>query len=203
MFAPLNNDGNKGWVFRVACPGNSRSFSHERQMLLLKYAPINRNLGFDKVCRERHVNIAYNNEKTIFEINSGKMVRYPLKPYVGFFPVALEWEVQAAFFEINNIIPHWKNCNYTWGSLNETTGKWSGAVGMIQRDEVDYAIWGFVGTYARSKVAAFSPGIDYVPNHWLTRYPQPFSPTWNLLGLFTKEHKYQLQLKRVSILSNN
>ena len=109
MFVPRTNDGNKGWVFRVVCPGN---FSHKR-LLLLKFEPINRNLGFDEVCRERHVNIAYNNEKTIFEINSGKMVRYPLKPYIGFFPVALEWEVQAAFFYVNNIIPHWKNCNYT------------------------------------------------------------------------------------------
>ena len=42
--------------------------------------------------------------------------------------------------------------NYTWGSVNKTTGLWSGGVGMIQRDEADYAIRGFGGTHARSKV---------------------------------------------------
>ena len=81
----------------------------------------------------------------------------------------------------------WLNANYTWGTVNYTTGQWTGAVGMIQRDEADYAIWGFSGTYARSKVATFSPGIHYNPKHWLTRYPLELPPTWNLLGLFTKD----------------
>ena len=108
------------------------------------------------------------------------------------YNVANEWETQAAFFKYNNITPKWFNANYTWGTLNETTGEWSGAVGMIQRDEVDYALWGFGGTYGRSKVAAFSPGIEYSPYYWLTRYPQELPPTWNLLGLFTKGYNSQL-----------
>ena len=99
--------------------------------------------------------------------------------------MVLEWETQKAFFETNNIKPIWLNANYTWGTLNYTTGQWSGAVGMIQRDEADYAIWGFSGTYARSKVAAFSQ-TNYKPLYWLTRYPLELPPTWNLLGLFTK-----------------
>ena len=65
---------------------------------------------------------------------------------------------------------------------------------MIERDEVDYAIRGFAGTYPRSKVAAFSPGIDYNPKHWLTRYPLELSPTWNLFGLFTKEGISQMSI---------
>ena len=103
-----------------------------------------------------------------------------------YWAIAWEYEIQAAFFETNNIEPIWIDCNSTWGTLNYTTGQWSGAVGMIQRDEADYAIFGFAGTYARSKVAAFSPGIEYTPYHWLTRYPLELPPTWNLLGLFTK-----------------
>ena len=73
-------------------------------------------------------------------------------PAVGYTPVAREWVVEEAFFRLNNIQPHWFNCHYTWGSVNKTTGLWSGGVGMIQRDEADYAIRGFGGTHARSKV---------------------------------------------------
>ena len=87
------------------------------------------------------------------------------------------------------------NANRNWGTLNYTTGQWSGAVGMIQRDEADYAIWGFAGTYGRSKVAAFSQGINYNPQHWLTRYPLELPPTWNLLGLFTKGHISQISFQ--------
>ena len=100
--------------------------------------------------------------------------------------IAREPEIQAAFFKYNNITPHWIYCNQTWGSLDYTTGQWSGAVGLIQRDEVDYAIFAFKGTYPRSKVAAFSPGTKYHPYRWLTRYPRELSPIWNLFGLFTK-----------------
>ena len=120
------------------------------------------------------------------------MVEYPEPPHMSYWNVAWEWEIQEAFFETNNIQPTWLNCYYTWGTLNYTTGQWSGAVGMIQRDEADYAIFGFAGTYGRSKVAAFSPGINYVPQHWLTRYPLELPPTWNLLGLFTKEYISQM-----------
>ena len=163
------------------------SVSHER-LLLLKNATVNWNLGFDDVCKEKYVHVAYNNEPGAFEVSNitGEMVEYPVEPYVSYFNFAWEYEIQTAFFKSNNIEPNWCNANYTWGTLNYTTGQWSGAVGMIQRDEADYAIFGFAGTYARSKVAALSPGIDYLPLHWLTRYPLELPPTWNLLGLFTK-----------------
>ena len=163
------------------------SVSHER-LLLLKNATVNRNLGFDDVCKEKQVHVAYNNEPGIFEVSNitGEMVEYPVQPYMKYYSIALEWEIQAAFFETNNIEPMWLNANYTWGTVNYTTGQWTGAVGMIQRNEADYAICCFSGTYARSKVATFSPGIDYNPKHWLTRYPLELPPTWNLLGLFTK-----------------
>ena len=163
------------------------SVSHER-LLLLKNATVNRNLGFDDVCKEKQVYVAYNNEVEVFEVSNvtGEMRKPPVAPIVSYYSVAWEWEMQEAFFKYNNITPQWINANYTWGTLNYTTGQWSGAVGMIQRDEVDYAIWGFAGTYARSKVAAFSATI-YAQLHWLTRYPLELPPTWNLLGLFTKE----------------
>ncbi len=188
MFVPLTHDGVMGWIFYLVCPGNAMSVSHER-LLLLRNATVNRNLGFDNVCKEKQVFIAYNNEWDVFWVSNitGEMVKWPVWPYVSYVNVAYEWEIQAAFYESNNIKPIWINANYTWGTLNYTTGQWSGAVGMIQRDEVDYAIQGFASTHPRSKVAALS-AIRYIPLHWLTRYPLELPPTWNLLGLFTKGH---------------
>ena len=161
-----------------------------KQMLLLKNATVNRNLGFDDVCKEKHAIVAYNNEADVFMVSNitGEMVKFPVMPILSLVRIAYEWETQKAFFETCNIKPIWLNANYTWGALNDTTGQWSGAVGMIQRDEADYAIHGFAGTYARSKVVAFSPGTFFSPQHWLTRYPLELPPTWNLLGLFTKEY---------------
>ena len=186
VIVPLSHDGTRGWIFDLVCPGYAMSVSHNR-LLLLKNATVNWNLGFHDVCKEKYAIVAYNNEPGNFEVSSitRKMVKYPVEPYVRYWSIAWEYEIQEAFFETNNIKPIWLNCNYTWGTLNYTTGQWSGAVGMIQRDEADYAICCFAGTYARSKVAAFSP-IDYLPLHLLTRYPLELPPTWNLLGLFTK-----------------
>ena len=162
------------------------SVSHER-LLLLKSGTVNRKLVFDEVCKDKHVLVAYNNRQNVFEVNdtTGEMVRYPGGLY-RYGNVARVWEIQAAFFKYSNITPNWINCNYNWGILNYTTGQWSGAVGLIQRDEADYAIGTFAGTYPRSKVAAFSSGIQYMPVHWLTRYPLDLPPIWNLVGLFTK-----------------
>ena len=188
MFVPLTHDGVKGWIFNLVCSGNALGVSHTG-LFLLKNATVNKNLGFDDVCKEKQVVVAYNNYPGVFEVINvpQEMVKYPVKSVVSYNNVAWEWEIQAAFFKYNNITPHWINANYNWGSLNLTTGQWSGAVGMIQRDEADYAIFGFRGTYGRSTVAAFSAGTNYQPLHWLTRYPLELSPTWNLLGLFTKD----------------
>ncbi len=192
MFVPLTHDGVKGWIFNLVCPGNAMSVSHER-LLLLKDATVNRNLGFDNVCQEKHVYVAYNNEPDAFEVSNitGKMVKYPVMPVVSYDQIAWEWEIQVAFYKYNNIKPEWINANYSWGTLNYTTGQWSGAVGLIQRDEADYAIQGFAGTYPRSKVAVLS-ATNYWPQRWLTRYPLELPPTWNLLGIFTKEYNSQM-----------
>ena len=174
----MTHDGEKGWIFELVCPGNAKRVSY-KGLLLLKNATVNRNLSFNDVCREKQVLVAYNNEAPVFEVSNitGEMVEYPVAPYISYGNIAHEWEIQAAFFAYNNIKPLWLNANYTWGTLNYTTGQWTGAVGMIQRDEAHYAIWGFSGTYGRSKVAAFSPGIQYNPKYWLTRYPLELSPT--------------------------
>ena len=170
------------------------SESHEG-LLLLKNATVNRNLGFDDICKGKHVYVAYNNEPDTFEVSNitGEMVEYPVDIAVKLdFTVAYEWEIQATFFEKNDIEPTWINANYTWGWIDNVTDTWTGACGLIERDEADYAMFGFAGTYARSKMAVFPPALNFLPSHWLTRYPQRLSPTWNLLGLFTKEYISQM-----------
>ena len=52
----------------MVCPGNAMSVSYER-LLLLKNATVNSNLGFNDVCNERHVIVAYNNLPTVFEVS--------------------------------------------------------------------------------------------------------------------------------------
>ena len=162
--------------------------SHER-LLLLKNAIVNRNLGFDDVCKEKHVFVAYNNELPTFGVSNitGEMVETPVTPQISYLTMAWEWEIQEKFFETNNIKPVWLNCNFTWGWYDNVTESWTGATGMVASDKADYALFGFSGTYDRSTVVAFSPGLQYLPYRWLTRYPQELSPTWNLFGLFTKE----------------
>ena len=188
VFVPLNHDGVNGWIYNLVCPGNALSVTREG-LLLLKSAKVNRNLGFDDICVEKHVYIAYNNDPPdIFLVSNitGEMVKFPVKTYVSHNPVSYEWEIQEAFFKYNNITPHWINCNYTWGWIDNVTNQWTGAVGLIERDEADYAICCFGGSHGRSMVAAFSPATSYMPYYWLTRYPLELPPTWNLLGLFTK-----------------
>ena len=169
------------------------SIYHEGLMLLKNGTTVNKNLGFYDVCKEKHVYVAYNNYPLIFEVSNITlgMVEYPVNPEVTYASVSQVWEMQAAFFKYNNITPQWFNANNTWGWLDESTGQWSGAVGMIQRDEADYATTGFAGTHPRIKVADFSPGLEYTPYYWLTRYPLELPPTWNILGLFTKAKKSQ------------
>ena len=117
------------------------------------------------------------------------MVKFPTVPKKKYWSVCYYWEIQEAFAQYNNIKHHWIN-GFASGTLNYTTGQWSGAAGLVQRDEADYAINDFLGSYERSKVAAFTATSIYLPLHWITRYPQELSPTWNLLGLFTKGYNH-------------
>ena len=170
VFVPLKRDGLKGWNFKYVCPGNALSISHDR-LLLLENATVNRNLGFDDVCRERHAWAGYLNEPGWFEVSdtTGNMVEYPLKPFVGFYPVSRAWELQDGFYKFYNIKPHYVNSFRNWGTLDPKTGQWSGMVGMIQRDEVDWAFPLFYMTHSRSTVVTFSTVTHCQPLYWLTR----------------------------------
>ena len=51
---------------------------------------------------------------------------------VGIYPfIAEEDEILRIFFSNHNLIINWLDCNYTWGWLDDETGKWTGAVGKV------------------------------------------------------------------------
>ena len=149
-------------------------------LLLQKNATVNRNLDFVTVCKERHVNVAYQDSDSKFrvDITTGTMMNYPqIRPTLTYGrAISWEWEVQEAFFKLNNIKPHW---------FAYSSNVYSG-LPLIQRDEVDYALRSYLGAYPASKDVAFVPGYKYAPQYFNTRTPQPLSPTMNLFGLFTK-----------------
>ena len=73
---PLTNKGAlRGWIFDLVCPGNAMSVSHER-LLLLKNATVNSNLGFNDVCNEKHVFVAYNNLPGVFEVSINRTTKF-------------------------------------------------------------------------------------------------------------------------------
>ena len=185
MFVPLTWEVEKSSFYKFVCAGNQMSTVIKRLFVLNGKSW---NMDQEELCGEKHTHIAYNNYARQFEVSetTGKMVKYNFTHETGGGMLPWEWEIQEKFFESNNIKPLWFNCNFTWGSLNQSTGKWTGGIGMIQRDEVDYALFDYAGTYARSKVASISPGNQYSVRFWLTRHPKQLSPTWNLLLLLTK-----------------
>ena len=132
-------------------------------------------LGFDQVCKEKFVSICARIIPGRFDVekDSGKVIKYPIKPFVGFNPVALEWEIQDVFFKVHNIKPTFYTCT-------EVGSYW-----RIFYDRMEYALYGFGHSWAGSRLASYTPPTQYLKNYWLTRYPRELSPTWNLLGLFT------------------
>ena len=124
---------------------------HDR-LFLLKNATVNRNLGFDDVCKEKHAKIVFYDTKKrrLLTITKrlpdnhyyGNIIKYPLNPTLHCCKnVADYWEIEDMFLKINKIKPEWIwISSYNKGLLNETTGQWSGAVGLIQTDEVDYSV---------------------------------------------------------------
>ena len=122
--------------FVMTCPGMSHSSTFTLHMR------DNGKVGDGKVwgdlCRERRVNIAYNNDEDSFLLddNTGEML-VTATERLSFDPM-YEREKLGSFFKNYEIIPSWINCNYTWGSYDEDLGKWTGAVGKVKKT-INYA----------------------------------------------------------------
>ena len=63
------------------------------------------------------------------------MVEYPLahtlKGARQFPYVAKDWEILKVFLDKHSIEVTWIDCDFTWGWLDEESGKWTGGVGKV------------------------------------------------------------------------
>ena len=128
--------------FVMTCPGMSHSSTFTLHMR--DNGEVDDGKVWGDLCSEKRVNIAYNNEPELFEVDdeTGDMVRYPGHQFTAIltvFPyIPWDWDILATFFHHNDIVPVWINCHYTWGSFDEVSGKWTGAVGKVRRSIKNY-----------------------------------------------------------------
>ena len=79
-------------------------------------------------------------------VDTGEMVRYPVKPVPGVYEyIPYDWDILATFFQNHDIVPVWINCHYTWGSYDKELGKWTGAVGKVRHS----AFGSYISSYSK------------------------------------------------------
>ena len=118
--------------FVMTCPGMSHSSTFTLHMR--DNGEVDDGKVWGDLCREKRVNIAYNNDPGYFEVDdgTGEMVKYPVRPVNGEMSIIpYDWEILHSFFSNHDIVPVWINCYFTWGSYDEESGKWTGAVGKV------------------------------------------------------------------------
>ena len=118
--------------FVMTCPGMSHSSTFTLHMR--DSGKVGDGKVWGDLCREKMVNIAYNDFPPIFEIKSGEMVRYPLDPRrISTHSNVYDFEILDSFFLNHNILPIWINCHENWGWYDEEAGHWTGAVGKVDK----------------------------------------------------------------------
>ena len=131
------------------CPGENERYHN---LMIFHDGSVNRNLKYKDVCPVaelesepdyHHINIAYNQDPPYFEFNdeSKAMTKYPLSNTPSNLNFRLSknhptipysWEILKIFFDHNNIVPNWIDCNQNWGWFDHETGKWTGATGKVK-----------------------------------------------------------------------
>ena len=131
------------------CPGENERYHN---LMISHDGSVNRDLEYKDVCPVaeldsepdyHHINIAYNNDAPYFHVDNQTetMTEYPLSntPFSGNMrlsknhpQIAYPWDILKIFFDHNNIVPNWIDCNYTWGWFDYETEKWTGAVGKVK-----------------------------------------------------------------------
>ena len=93
--------------------------------------------SYKEICSEepKKVNLGYNFEIGLLEVENNSLVHIPLKPkdyiYGKWAIQSFYWEVLDKFFGIYNIEPNWLDCNYTYGWYDEDLGGWTGCMGKV------------------------------------------------------------------------
>ena len=125
------NHENLGTLFHLYCP--ERNLPHK--IMIFNNGTMKDDLNYKDYCNVEHeVRIAYNNQEEVFKIVNDAMVQH--HPFMRLFfteygQLSEEYEILGSFFLKYNIKPKWINCNYTWGSFDDKTGHWTGAVGQV------------------------------------------------------------------------
>ena len=119
--------------FVMTCPGMSHSSTFTLHMR--DSGEVDDGKVWGDLCRERRVNIAYNNDPPYFAIDNktGELVRYPINPISGVFSaIPYDWEILDSFFMNHAIVPIWIDCHFTWGWFDENSGTWTGALSKVK-----------------------------------------------------------------------
>ena len=104
-------------IFDFICEGDP---DHQQWNLILRKGKVNRQTK--EICPNKIIRMAYNQEDGFFEVDkNGKVVK-----------ITTSSEVLISFFASQKLIPSWTNANFTWGWLDEETGLWTGACGLVR-----------------------------------------------------------------------
>ena len=105
-------------------------------MMLFENGTINGDIDYKDLCKEEYaVRIAYNNDLGYFQVdeltNTMNGTHYFWRIFLEWGQKSQEHEILGSFFSKYNVKPKWINCNYSWGTFDDQTGHWSGAVGQV------------------------------------------------------------------------
>ena len=133
MYYPHYKNGLR-YKFTLQCP----NLDNQLTLSLLHDATVTGDLHYYDVCKVADsVNIAYNERPVMFEVEKDDetmtMVETPaVMPVEGWYSfIPYDWEIIKAFLDQHNLTPIWIDCEQDWGVLDEETGTWTGAVGMV------------------------------------------------------------------------
>ena len=113
------------------------------KLIIHNNGSVSKNVRYQDLCvvytvERFSVNVAYNYDSEIFEVENNLMIDlrkkygYTNGDMVGVYSnTADNDEILSMFFLNHNIIINWIDCNYTWGWFDYETGKWTGAVGKV------------------------------------------------------------------------
>ena len=165
---PLSKTYTRKFIF--TCPGMSYSTTFE--LNFLSNGLVDDDKKYADLCRRKIVRIAYNNEPKAFEMNEDESDFVRKAPYMRKNMknnIIWDWEILDTWIRAYDIDPVWINNFYNWGTFMKDKGVWSGAVGKIEADLADFAVYGFGCTYARTFVVTCMPGITYQPYYYWSR----------------------------------
>ena len=122
--------------FKVYCPGQYKH--HPQKLIMQDNGSVSKNVEYKSICTEKFlIQIAYNNNRAFrIEYINGRYIWFTTTShgqYVGLSSsITKDYEILLMFLKHYNTYVGLTNCNYTWGTYDDETGKWTGAVGQVK-----------------------------------------------------------------------